>query len=65
VVNVFGRGEATKAFDVTYGITDPGGELRSVTVVGPFYRGANSSPATSTYVLTLDRYGAPVEISKP
>jgi lipoprotein LprG len=28
VVKVFGRGEATKAFDVIYGITDPCGELR-------------------------------------
>ena len=65
VVKVFGRGEATKAFDVSYGITDPGGELRSVTVAGPFYQGATSVPVTSTFVLTLDKYGAPVEISKP
>ncbi len=53
-------GDAAKTFDVTYGITDPGGELRKVTVVGPFYQGA-----TSTYTLTLDKYGDPVEISKP
>ncbi|MHB8273253.1 MAG: hypothetical protein ACYDC9_00560, partial [Dermatophilaceae bacterium] len=62
--------DGTKTFDVTYGITDPGGELRTVTLVGPFFQGATSTPAistaaTSTYVLTLDRYGAPVEISKP
>jgi hypothetical protein len=29
-------------------------------MTGPFYKGA-----TSTYTLTLDTYGAPVEISKP
>ena len=53
-------GDATKTFNVAYGITDPGGELRTVTMTGPFYPGA-----TSTYTLTLDKYGAPVEISKP
>ena len=58
-------GDSTKTFDVTYGITDPGGELRTVTLVGPFFKGATSTPATSTYVLTLDKYGAPVEIAKP
>ncbi len=72
-------GDATKTFNVTYGITETGGELRTVTVTGPFYKGATtaatstpatstpatSTPATSTYVLTLDKYGAPVEISKP
>jgi len=29
-------------------------------MTGPFFKGA-----TSTYLLTLDKYGAPVEISKP
>lgn len=53
-------GDAAKTFKVAYGITDPGGELRTVTMTGPFYK-----PATSTYVLTLDKYGAPVDISKP
>ena len=60
IAKLLSIGDATKTFDVTYGITDPGGELRKVTVVGPFYQGA-----TSTYTLTLDQYGAPVEISKP
>jgi lipoprotein LprG len=60
VAKLLNIGDATKTFDVTYGITDPGGELRSVTMVGPFYQGA-----TSTYILTLDKYGAPVEITKP
>ena len=60
VVKLLNIGDAAKTFDVTYGITDPGGELRKVTMVGQFYQGA-----TSTYTLTLDKYGAPVEISKP
>jgi len=60
VLKLLDIGDAAKTFDVTYGITDPGGELRSVTMVGPFFQGA-----TSTYTLTLDKYGAPVEISKP
>jgi lipoprotein LprG len=65
VVKLLSIGDAAKTFDVTYGITDPGGELRNVTVVGPFYQGATSNAVTSTYVLTLDQYGAPVEIKKP
>jgi len=60
IAKLLNIGDPTKTFDVTYGITDPGGELRKVTVVGPFYQGA-----TSTYTLTLDDYGDPVEISKP
>jgi len=70
VVDLLNIGDATESFRVTYGITDPGGELRTVTMTGPFYKGATSTPATSTpatstYMLTLDKYGAPVEISKP
>jgi lipoprotein LprG len=60
VAKLLNVGDATKTFKVAYGITDPGGELRTVTMTGPFYKGA-----TSTYTLTLDKYGAPVEISKP
>jgi lipoprotein LprG len=65
IVKLLNFGDGAKTFDVTYGITDPGGELRSVTLVGPFFKSGTSTPATSTYVLTLDKYGAPVEISKP
>jgi lipoprotein LprG len=60
VAKLLNIGDATKTFKVAYGITDPGGELRTVTMTGPFYKGA-----ISTYTLTLDQYGAPVEISKP
>ena len=65
VVKLLNIGDVTSTFNVTYGITDPGGELRTVTITGPFYMGATSTPAISTYLLTLDKYGAPVEISKP
>jgi lipoprotein LprG len=60
VAKLLNIGDATKSFSVAYGITDPGNELRTVTMNGPFYKGA-----TSTYTLTLDKYGAPVAISKP
>jgi lipoprotein LprG len=60
VAKVLNVGDVTKTFKVTYGVTDPSGQLRTVTMTGPFYKGA-----TSTYTLTLDKYGAPVEISKP
>lgn len=60
VARLLNVGVATSTFHVTYGITDPGGQLRTVTMTGPFYQGA-----TSTYTLTLDQYGTPVEISKP
>ena len=65
VVKLLNIGDPTKSFNVTYGLTDPGGELRTVTMTGPFFKGATSTPVTSTYTLTLDKYGAPVEISKP
>jgi len=65
VVKLLNIGDSARTFDVTYGITDPGGELRTVTVVGPFYPGATSTPVTSTCTLILDKYGASVEISKP
>lgn len=65
VAKLLNIGDATKTFAVTYGLTDPGGELRTVTMTGPFYQSATSTPVTSTYTLTLDKYGAPVAISKP
>jgi lipoprotein LprG len=60
VAKLLNIGDATKSFNVTYGLTDPGSELRTVKMTGPFYPGS-----TATYTLTLDKYGAPVEISKP
>ncbi len=52
-------GDRSAVFDVSYGITDSG-QLRTVALKGPFYSGA-----TSTYELTLDKYGDPVAIDKP
>jgi len=60
IADLLAIGDRAKAFKATYGITDPGGELRTVDLTGPFYTGADS-----TYSVTLDRYGDPVEISKP
>jgi lipoprotein LprG len=53
-------GDPAATFGVTYGLTDPGNVLRTVTLTGPFVRGS-----TSTYALALDRYGDPVEIRQP
>jgi len=50
IVKLLNFGDPAKTFDVTYGITEPGGELRSVTLVGPFFKSGTSTP---------------VEISKP
>ncbi len=50
-------------YQVVYGIVDQGdkaGELRTVELTGPFF---GATP--STYTLTLDRYGEPVDIVKP
>jgi lipoprotein LprG len=53
-------GDRSATFDVSYGITDRGGELRRVVLTGPFYQGA-----TSTYTLRLKRLDQPVEITRP
>ena len=34
--------------------------MRAVEITGPFY-----PPATSTYTVTLDSYGAPVTVTRP
>lgn len=60
VVDLLGTGDRSGTFDAAYGITDPGGQLRTITLTGPFFPGARS-----TYTLTLDRYGKAVEISRP
>ena len=48
VSQLLGVGDATKTFSVTYGITEPGGELRTVTMTGPFFKGAATTGAAST-----------------
>lgn len=60
VVDLLGSGDRSGTFDAAYGLTVPGGQLRTITLTGPFFAGARS-----TYTLTLDRYGKAVEISRP
>ena len=60
VTDLFQVGDPNGTFDVTYGLTDSG-ELRQVTLTGPFF----GPGTTSTYTLTLDQYGQPVTITKP
>jgi lipoprotein LprG len=60
VADLLAIGDRAGTFDAAYGITDPGGQLRTISLTGPFYAGSRS-----TYTLTLDRYGNPVEITKP
>ena len=60
IVDLLKVGDANGTFTVNYGLTEPGGQLRTVELRGPFY---GATP--STYRLTFDRYGEPVEIVKP
>ena len=60
VADLLVAGDRSATFDVTYGITDRGGELRTVVLSGPFYEGASS-----TYTLRLKRLDQPVEITRP
>ncbi|MGW5241095.1 LppX_LprAFG lipoprotein [Monashia sp. NPDC004114] len=60
VTDLFLIGDPNGTFDVTYGLTDSG-ELRQVTLTGPFF----GPGTTATYTLTLDQYGQPVTITKP
>ncbi|NYG07035.1 lipoprotein LprG [Phycicoccus badiiscoriae] len=53
-------GDRTATFDVTYGVTQGGHELRTVVLKGPFYPGA-----TSTYSLRLKSLPQPVAITRP
>ena len=53
-------GDRAGTFEITYGITTPGQELRKVVLEGPFYAGA-----TSTYTLRLKRLDQAVDIARP
>jgi lipoprotein LprG len=53
-------GDAEADFDVVYGLLEEDWEVRSVSISGPFY-----PPETSTYLLTLADYGAPVTVTAP
>lgn len=60
IVNLLNAGAADAQFDVVYGLVEESWEARTVTLTGPFY-----PPAESTYTVTLDDYGVPVEITAP
>lgn len=53
-------GDRSGTFEITYGVTTPGQELRKVVLTGPFYAGS-----TSTYTLRLKRLDQAVEIARP
>lgn len=53
-------GDAASPFEVTYGLVEDSWQVRTVEITGLFY-----PPATSTYTVTLDGYGAPVTVTKP
>lgn len=53
-------GDKAGTYTVRYSIVEDSGQLRTVALTGPFFAGA-----TCTYTLRLDRYGDPVEITKP
>lgn len=60
VADLLAVGDRDAEFDVVYGLVEDSWEVRAVTVTGPFY------PSTdSTYTLTLNDYGDPVEITAP
>lgn len=60
IVDLLNAGQRDAEFDVVYGLVEESWEARTVTLTGPFY-----PPAESTYTVTLDDYGVPVEITAP
>lgn len=60
ITGLLNVGSATAVYAVKFGVVEESSQLRTVELTGPFYAGA-----TSTYVLTLDRYGDPVTITAP
>ena len=57
---IFPKAPADQDFPSTFKIDKDSKQLVSATITGPFYDGA-----TSSYDVTLDRYGEQVEITKP
>jgi lipoprotein LprG len=60
VADLLNTGDREADYDVTYGLVEESWEVRTVSITGPLY-----PPAESTYTLTLDDYGVPVEITAP
>ncbi|NIK59694.1 LppX_LprAFG lipoprotein [Kribbella shirazensis] len=57
---IFPKAPADQDFPSTFKIDKSNSQLVSATITGPFYAGA-----TSSYDVTLDKYGEKVEITKP
>jgi lipoprotein LprG len=57
---IFPKAPADQSFPSTFKIDKDTKQLVSATITGPFYSGA-----TSSYDVTLDKYGEKVEITKP
>jgi lipoprotein LprG len=60
VADLFVIGDRNATFDITYGITRDGADLRTVVLNGPFYAGT-----TSTYTLRLKALAQAVAITRP
>lgn len=60
IVDLLNVGDADATFEVTYGLVEESWQVRTVSITGPFY-----PPATSSYTLTLESYGEPVEVTRP
>ena len=57
---IFPKAPADQSFPSTFKIDKDSKQLISATITGPFYSGA-----TSSYDVTLDKYGEKIEITKP
>ena len=57
---IFPKAPADQSFPSTFKIDKDSKQLVSATITGPFYTGA-----TSSYDVTLDKYGEKIEITKP
>ncbi|RZT17284.1 lipoprotein LprG [Kribbella sp. VKM Ac-2569] len=57
---IFPKAPADQSFPSTFKIDKSSKQLISATITGPFYSGA-----TSSYDVTLDKYGEKIEITKP
>ena len=60
VADLFVIGDRKGTFDVTYGVSEDGDELRTVVLKGPFYPGS-----TSTYTARLTKLPQAVAITRP
>ena len=60
IQRLFELGEGGETFDVTYGIEPDSGQLRSVVIMGDFYK-----EKATTFTLKITDYGQDVEITEP